>query len=167
MCGFPSAQSVQLALLLAAAQGVGLLAAAPYFDAWGRRALLLPSALGAGAGLCGVSVAFGLGVDAHRALALGGLLVYLVAFGGGLAGGPWVVNAEVYPLRVRGLGQSAATTANWAVNYAVSATFLSAVPRQRTKLRISAPPPRKKKGKNRPIKKTNKNCFTLRSITTL
>ena len=36
------------------------------------------------------------------------------------------VNAEIYPLHVRGLGQSAATTANWASNFAISASFLTA-----------------------------------------
>lgn len=127
MCGFPASQSVQLSLLLACAQSIGLLASAPKFDTWGRRALLLPSALGAGFGLLAVSTAFATGVDAHRGAALVGLVVYLVSFGAGLAGGPWVVNSEVYPLHVRGLGQSAATTANWGMNYAVSATFLSAV----------------------------------------
>ena len=36
-----------------------------------------------------------------------------------------MVNAEIYPTRLRGLGQSSACTANWAANYVVAATFLS------------------------------------------
>ena len=35
-----------------------------------------------------------------------------------------LVNAEIYPTRLRGLGQ-AACTANWTANYVVAATFLS------------------------------------------
>ena len=50
-----------------------------------------------------------------------------MSFGCGLSPGPWVVNAEIYPLHVRGLGNSAATTTNWVANYVVSATFLSLI----------------------------------------
>ena len=54
-----------------------------------------------------------------------GVVAYLLAFGLGLSSGPWVVNSEIYPARVRGLGQSAACTMNWAANYVVAATFLT------------------------------------------
>ena len=54
-----------------------------------------------------------------------GVVTYLVGFGLGLSSGPWVVNAEIYPTRLRGLGQASACTANWAANYVVAATFLS------------------------------------------
>ena len=106
MCGFPKSESIQLSLLLALAQGAGVLSSTPLFDRFGRRALVLPSTAGSGACLGLVALAFALGVKAHKALALVGLIAYLVVFGLGLSSGPWVINAEIYPLRVRGLGQS-------------------------------------------------------------
>jgi MFS family permease len=53
------------------------------------------------------------------------LMLYLVAFGAGLAGVAWVVVAEMYPMRVRAIGVSQATFVNWICNYAVSQSFLS------------------------------------------
>jgi hypothetical protein len=50
-----------------------------------------------------------------------GVVTYLIGFGLGLSSGPWVVNAEIYPTRLRGLGQASACTANWAANYVVAA----------------------------------------------
>ena len=52
---------------------------------------------------------------------------YLFAFGCGLAGGPWLVNGEIYPTRVRGVANAAAATSNWLANYVVAETFLSVV----------------------------------------
>ena len=89
---FPSAHFEQ-ALLLACAQGLGILASAPLFDRCGRRALFLVSCVGSGVFIGLVSVAFALGVEDNQSLALGGLVGYLVAFGLGLGPGPWVVRA--------------------------------------------------------------------------
>ena len=36
-------------------------------------------------------------------LVLGCLMIYLAAFSPGLGPLPWAINAEIYPLRVRGL----------------------------------------------------------------
>jgi len=38
---------------------------------------------------------------------------------------PWAVNAEIYPLSVRGLANGVATTVNWSANFVVSMSFLS------------------------------------------
>ena len=57
---------------------------------------------------------------------LAGVVGYLLSFGVGLSSGPWVVNAEIYPTRLRGIGNAGACTMNWIANYAVSATFLTA-----------------------------------------
>ena len=35
----------------------------------------------------------------------------------------WLLNAEVYPLRVRGKAAGLGTSANWVANFAVSMTF--------------------------------------------
>ncbi|KAJ8602109.1 hypothetical protein CTAYLR_001596 [Chrysophaeum taylorii] len=127
MCGFAESRSVALTAALAAAQGTGVVLSMPLFDRLGRRLLIVPSTLVAATCLAIVAAAFGLGIhdSDHRAAALTGVVVYLVAFGCGLSSGPWVVNSEIYPSNVRGLGNAGATTVNWLANYLVSALFLT------------------------------------------
>ena len=38
---------------------------------------------------------------------------------------PWVYNSEIYPLHLRGVGGSIATTVNWVCNFTISLTFLT------------------------------------------
>jgi SP family myo-inositol transporter-like MFS transporter 13 len=54
-----------------------------------------------------------------------GLILYLASFSPGLNPVPWAVNAELYPLAIRGACSGLATAANWTANLAVSLTFLS------------------------------------------
>ncbi|KAL4419136.1 hypothetical protein ABPG77_002649 [Micractinium sp. CCAP 211/92] len=58
-------------------------------------------------------------------LILACLVAYLAAFSPGLGPVPWAVNAEIYPLAVRGVATGLAATANWVSNAAVAQTFLS------------------------------------------
>lgn len=51
-------------------------------------------------------------VSLHN-IATAGLMLYLAAFSPGLGPVPWAVNAEMYPLRLRGVMGGAAATANW------------------------------------------------------
>lgn len=55
---------------------------------------------------------------------MAGILLYLVFFSISLGPIPWTVNSEIYPLHLRGVGNSLATTVNWVSNYAVSQVFL-------------------------------------------
>lgn len=57
-------------------------------------------------------------------MSLAGILLYLVFFSISLGPIPWTVNSEIYPLHLRGAGNSLATTVNWVSNYAVSQVFL-------------------------------------------
>lgn len=41
-------------------------------------------------------------------------------------GTPWTVNSEIYPLNLRGVGNSLSTFSNWVSNWALSAIFLTA-----------------------------------------
>ena len=68
-----------------------------------------------------VALAFWAGIDTYKYVGLVGVVTDLIGFGLGLSSGPWVVNAEIYPTRLRGLGQASACTANWAANYVVAA----------------------------------------------
>ncbi|KAA0054004.1 putative inositol transporter 2 isoform X1 [Cucumis melo var. makuwa] len=58
-------------------------------------------------------------------LALLGLALYIVFFSLGVGPVPWLVNAEIYPLRYRGVCGGIAATANWISNLVVAQSFLS------------------------------------------
>ena len=55
------------------------------------------------------------------------LMLYLVAFGAGLGGVPWVVGAEIYPTDVRSTAVGQNTLSNWLFNFIVAQTFLDLV----------------------------------------
>jgi MFS family permease len=60
-------------------------------------------------------------------ITVGGLLLYIASFAVSLGPIAWLIIAEVYPLRVRGLAMSVATVSNWGFNFLVALTFLSIV----------------------------------------
>ena len=63
--------------------------------------------------------------DFSWAIALS-LFLYMAFFSMGMSSTPWTVNSEIYPLHLRGIGNSFATFGNWIGNFAISAVFLSA-----------------------------------------
>ena len=95
-------------------------------DRVGRRPLLLT-------GIAGMIISLGaLGYIFH--LAKGGefagaavaiLMFYVASFAISLGPIFWLLIAEIYPLKIRGLAAGIAAGANWLANFAVSLTFLS------------------------------------------
>jgi MFS transporter, SP family, galactose:H+ symporter len=69
----------------------------------------------------GNSIAQGFG----KWFAAGGLFFYLMAFAIGMGPTPWTINSEIYPLHLRGMGNSLSSTTNWIANFAVSMSFLT------------------------------------------
>lgn len=51
--------------------------------------------------------------------------LYIIVYSPGMGTVPWIVNAEIYPLKYRGFGGGVAAMANWSSNLVVSMTFLS------------------------------------------
>jgi sugar porter (SP) family MFS transporter len=128
MAGFQSASTAILATM-----GVGVtfvvftLVALPLIDTWGRRPLLLLGMAGMGASLLALSWAFHFTtpLPSLKWIAVGSMWFYIACFAFSLGPIMWLMIAEIYPLRVRGLGCSLATAANWGSNMLVAYTFLS------------------------------------------
>jgi len=130
MAGFASATSAILATM-----GIGVvfvvftIIGLPLIDSWGRRPLLLYGLFGMAISLALLSWVFYQGeqLAALKWLALGSMVFYIACFAVSLGPIMWLMIAEIYPLKVRGLGSSMATAANWGSNMIVAVTFLSLV----------------------------------------
>uniref|UniRef100_A0A6T7WLS0 Major facilitator superfamily (MFS) profile domain-containing protein n=1 Tax=Pyramimonas obovata TaxID=1411642 RepID=A0A6T7WLS0_9CHLO len=124
MVGLSESAALYVGILCNVMQIAGVVYSVLHMDA-GRRRLALRSLTGVCAALALLVLAFA--VRAIRWVAVPALMLYLVAFGSGLSGIPWVINSEVYPLHVRAVATGLATTTNWLFNFSVSLTFLSLV----------------------------------------
>jgi sugar porter (SP) family MFS transporter len=132
MAGFGSATTSILATM-----GIGVvlviftIASLPLIDRWGRRPLLISGLIGMALGLAALAYVFkdsiALEKDSHHYLALGSMLLYIACFSFSLGPIMWLMIAEIYPLKVRGMGASLATSVNWASNFLVTVTFLNLV----------------------------------------
>jgi sugar porter (SP) family MFS transporter len=128
MAGFVSAQSAILATMSVGVTFVLFtIIALPLIDTLGRRPLLLLGLFGMGISLLILSWAFHFTtpLPSLKWFAVGGMLLYIACFAFSLGPIMWLMIAEIYPLRVRGLGSSIATAANWGSNMIVAFTFLS------------------------------------------
>lgn len=65
------------------------------------------------------------GSPAQRALTLSALMCYVFAYGVGFGTTTWLILSEIFPAAVRGRAIAIATSANWAANVCVSASFLT------------------------------------------
>lgn len=98
-------------------------------DKVGRRPLLLWGLIGMIIALFALGLAFflpSLSVMLHI-ISVVSLMVYVAAFAIGLGPIFWLMIAEIYPLKIRGLAMSMATVANWLFNLIVALTFLSLI----------------------------------------
>ncbi|MFT3742468.1 MAG: sugar porter family MFS transporter [Gammaproteobacteria bacterium] len=102
----------------------------PLIDTVGRRILLMVGLAGMAISLLALSLAFHLSathMGSVKWVALGSMIVYIACFAFSLGPIMWLMIAEIYPLKVRGLGSSIATCANWGSNMIVALTFLTLV----------------------------------------
>jgi SP family galactose:H+ symporter-like MFS transporter len=128
--GIPSASGAILATA-----GIGLvnvimtLVSMWLIDRVGRRPLLLTGIAGmiVSLGVLGFVFQMSAGSVALAHLAVITLMVYVASFAISLGPIFWLLIAEIYPLKVRGLAEGVASGANWAFNLLVSITFLTLV----------------------------------------
>jgi MFS transporter, SP family, galactose:H+ symporter len=124
--GFASASSAIFASgVIGIVNVLATVAASTLIDRVGRRPLLLWGTTGMTITLIALGTIFAFGPRQAGYLTLAALLVYIVSFA--LSMGPVVrlINAEVFPTRLRARGSSIATFANWSANLLINITFLS------------------------------------------
>jgi SP family galactose:H+ symporter-like MFS transporter len=126
--GFTSASSAILAAgVIGIVNVLATIIASTLIDRIGRRPLLQWGCIGMAVTLGVLGTIFAFGPQQAGYLILAALLIYIVSFA--LSMGPVVrlMNAEIYPTRLRALGSSIASFANWNTNLLVSFTFLSLI----------------------------------------
>jgi sugar porter (SP) family MFS transporter len=60
-----------------------------------------------------------------RWVAVGSLFIYIAGFAVSLGPVAWLLIAEIYPLKIRGLAMSLATLSNWVFNLVIAMSFLT------------------------------------------
>jgi sugar porter (SP) family MFS transporter len=92
-------------------------------DRVGRRPLLLIGEIGMVISLVVLAIGFTFHGAATGWITAASLVCYVGSFAIGLGPVFWLLIAEIYPLRVRGLAMSVATVANWVANLVITLTF--------------------------------------------
>ncbi len=130
MAGFNSAMSaISVTMIIGVAFVLFTVIALPLVDSLGRRFLLFTGLIAMAIGLGILSWAFHVHSQSHllKWFALGGMLLFIAGFAISLGPIMWLMIAEIFPLRVRGLGASLATCINWGSNWLVAITFLTLI----------------------------------------
>jgi len=96
-------------------------------DAVGRKRLFYFGLLGMGSMLVLLGFAFYFGAASWGIWVLVILLVYIGCYSLSISPLFWLMTAELFPNRLRGIGASSATVANWSANLLITLTFLTAV----------------------------------------
>jgi MFS transporter, SP family, galactose:H+ symporter len=123
--GFHSATVAILATLGVGAVNVLMtFVALRLIDRVGRRPLLIGGLVPMAAALFAIGFAFDVSSGAVQWIAIASLVVYVGSFAVSWGWGFWLLNAELYPLEVRGRGTGLVVMIQWAANLAVSLTFL-------------------------------------------
>jgi sugar porter (SP) family MFS transporter len=96
-------------------------------DVVGRKRLFYFGLTGMGSMLVLLGLAFHFGAASWGIGVLVILLVYIGCYSLSISPLFWLMTAELYPNRLRGIGASTATVANWSANLLITLTFLTAV----------------------------------------
>jgi sugar porter (SP) family MFS transporter len=128
--GYTGVDSASASILASVAVGVvnvGMtFVAIRLLDRVGRRPLLLWGSLLMAVALSILALVFilGAGSTTGSLVAVGSLMLYVGAFAVSLGPIFWLLNSEIYPLRVRSKAAAVGTMTNWFFNFLVSLTFL-------------------------------------------
>ncbi|HEX5194972.1 MAG TPA: MFS transporter, partial [Solirubrobacteraceae bacterium] len=98
-----------------------------FVDVVGRKFLFYLGLIGMGSMLVLLGIAFQSGASSWGVGVVIILLVYVACYSLSISPLFWLMSAEVFPNRLRGIGASASTVANWSANLLVTVTFLSMI----------------------------------------
>lgn len=130
MAGIASAtNSIFAELLVGTVNCLMTLVAIFFVDRIGRKPLLYIGLAGMFLGLASLGIAF-IHPNPNGSLgtiALVSMMLYVGCFAFSLGPIVWLLISELFPLRVRGLGMSISTLANWVGNFVVSQFFLTMI----------------------------------------
>ena len=128
--GFNSASGAILATVGVGVVNVGMTIVAMFLvDRAGRRPLLLVGIAGMIVTLTALGLSFQISNPSGQLawIAVICLMGYVASFAISLGPIFWLLIAEIYPLKIRGLAEGTAATFNWGSNFIVSLTFLTLV----------------------------------------
>jgi MFS transporter, SP family, galactose:H+ symporter len=126
--GFASASGAILATVGVGIVNVAMTIVAMFLvDRAGRRPLLLVGIAGMIVTLGVLGLSFRYPTAQLASIAVICLMGYVASFAISLGPIFWLLIAEIYPLKVRGLAEGTAATFNWASNLIVSLTFLTLI----------------------------------------
>ncbi len=130
MAGFNTAASaISTTIIVGIAFVLFTVLALPFVDSLGRRFLLFVGLAAMSISLAMLSWSFA--IHHHSSslkwLTLISMLVFIAGFAISLGPIMWLMIAEIFPLKVRGLGASLATCINWGSNWLVAITFLTLI----------------------------------------
>jgi MFS transporter, SP family, galactose:H+ symporter len=98
-----------------------------FVDRIGRKPLLIWGGALMGAAFLILALMFNIGLNSNltKLLAVGCLILFMIAFA--ISAGPvvWALCSEIFPLKGRAIGMSSAVTANWVTNFIIGLFFLS------------------------------------------
>lgn len=122
--GQSDSSAIGASVLIGVVNFAATIAAIALIDRWGRKALLIASALGMAVCLAGLAFAFRQ-QPPSAALVITCMLGCVASFGAGLGPGVWVVLSEIFPNRIRGRAMGLATMALWCACVVLTMTYLS------------------------------------------
>jgi MFS transporter, SP family, galactose:H+ symporter len=96
-------------------------------DVLGRKLLFYIGLTGMGSMLVLLGLAFRVGPERWGAGVLVVLLVYVAFYSLSISPLFWLMTAELFPNRLRGVGASISSTSNWTANLLISITFLTLI----------------------------------------
>ena len=118
--GFSERAAIWGALLCDVTQSAGVCVSIGLMERVGRRPLAIVSALAVAPCIAALGLSFSASLQVLSAVSLA---AYLFAFGLGLSGVPWTVNAEIFPLTIRSKAQAQSIFTNWFLNGLIALAF--------------------------------------------
>ncbi|WP_066521163.1 sugar porter family MFS transporter [Curtobacterium ammoniigenes] len=126
--GLTSSSSIARTVSIGITNVVFTIVAVVLLDRVGRRPLLLTGTAGLTVALAFLGVYFWSPWLQHHAswTALVGLILYIAAYAIGLGPVFWLMISEIFPIGIRSKSMAVSTMVNWAANFVVAGTYLTA-----------------------------------------